>query len=79
MGYVSGTARALAAVCGGEFNQTCYYVEQSFTGAFTMIVKTAPRFAALIAALALTALTLVGPAYASAPQTASTVASAVTH
>jgi hypothetical protein len=33
-----------------------------------MFANTAPRFAALIAALALTALTLVGPAYAAAPQ-----------
>jgi hypothetical protein len=33
-----------------------------------MFSNTAPRFAALLAALALTALTLVGPAYASAPQ-----------
>jgi hypothetical protein len=32
-----------------------------------MFANTAPRFAALIAALALSALVLVGPAYASAP------------
>jgi hypothetical protein len=36
-------------------------------GAKPMFAFAAPRFAALVAALALTALVLVGPAYAAAP------------